>query len=56
MLATVRAQLSRTVEQETVTLSPALGRILAADLMAVVDLPPHDSSAEDGFAVRAADF
>ncbi|HEX8695175.1 MAG TPA: gephyrin-like molybdotransferase Glp [Longimicrobium sp.] len=32
-----------------------LGRVLAEDVAAPVDLPPWDNSAMDGFAVRAAD-
>ena len=34
---------------------PPPGRVLAEDARAVVDLPPFDSSAMDGYAVRAAD-
>ena len=33
----------------------ALGRVLAADVQARATLPPHDNSAMDGYAVRAAD-
>lgn len=40
---------------ETVTLAAALGRILAADLSAPIDVPPFDRSGVDGFAVRATD-
>jgi putative molybdopterin biosynthesis protein len=40
---------------ETVALTAALGRILAADLSAPIDVPPFDRSGVDGFAVRAAD-
>jgi putative molybdopterin biosynthesis protein len=40
---------------ETVALSAALSRVLAADLIAPVDAPPFDRSNVDGFAVRAAD-
>jgi len=40
---------------ETVPLSAALGRVLAADVVAAVDAPPFDRSNVDGFAVRAAD-
>ena len=41
---------------ETVGLSDALGRILAEDVTARVSQPPHDVSAMDGYAVRAADL
>src|SRR5207237_488239 len=35
--------------------APAPGRVLAEEVRARIDLPPFDSSAMDGFAVRAAD-
>lgn len=38
-------------EVETVPLGVATGRVLAADLVAPVDLPPFDNSAVDGYAV-----
>src|SRR5262245_7324431 len=40
---------------EIVSLESALGRVLAEDAVATVDLPPFDSSAMDGFALRSAD-
>ena len=40
---------------ETVALNDALGRVLAADVVAPIDVPPFDRSGVDGFAVRAAD-
>jgi molybdopterin molybdotransferase len=40
---------------ERVTPAEALGRVLAADVVAGVDLPPWDNSAMDGYAVRAED-
>lgn len=40
---------------ETVALAEAFGRVLAADLVAASRLPPHPSSAVDGYAVRASD-
>jgi molybdopterin molybdotransferase/putative molybdopterin biosynthesis protein len=40
---------------ETVPLSAALTRVLAADVVAAVDAPPFDRSNVDGFALRAAD-
>ena len=39
----------------TIPLSQALGRFLADDIPARLTLPPHDVSAMDGYAVRAAD-
>jgi molybdopterin molybdotransferase len=40
---------------EHVVVGDASGRVLAADAVARVDLPPFRSSAMDGYAVRAAD-
>jgi molybdopterin molybdotransferase len=40
---------------ETVPIADAGGRVLAEPGRAAVDLPPFDSSAMDGFALRAAD-
>ena len=40
---------------EDVPVASAVGRVLGEDARAVVDLPPFDSSAMDGYAVRAAD-
>lgn len=41
---------------ETVPLDEALGRILAQDIVADIDLPPFDRARMDGFAVRSADL
>ena len=43
------------LEAERAELAEAAGRVAAADAAAVVDLPPFDRSAMDGYAVRAAD-
>jgi len=40
---------------ETVSLGEALGRVLAHDVAAPIDVPPFDRSNVDGFALRAAD-
>ncbi len=40
---------------ETVAIGEARGRVLSEPGRAAVDLPPFDSSAMDGFALRAAD-
>jgi len=42
--------------RETVGLAGALGRVLADDVVAGVDVPAFDRSSVDGFAVRAADL
>ncbi|HTW50777.1 MAG TPA: gephyrin-like molybdotransferase Glp [Stellaceae bacterium] len=44
------------VGEETVPLSEATGRILAHDLVAEMDLPPHANSAVDGYAISHADL
>ena len=41
---------------ETVPLAEAKGRVLAAPVIAMVDSPPADVSAMDGYAVRDADL
>src|SRR5918992_5331099 len=43
------------VGTERVSLGAVLGRVLAEDVAAPIDVPPFDRSAVDGFAVRAAD-
>jgi molybdopterin molybdotransferase len=43
------------LEPEAVPLGDAFGRVAADDVTATVDLPPFDSSAMDGFAVRSPD-
>src|SRR5205807_1221106 len=40
---------------ETIALGDALGRVLAADVVAPIDVPPFDRSGVDGFALRAVD-
>ena len=40
---------------ERLDLLSSLGRILAEDVSAPFDVPPHDNSAMDGYAVRAQD-
>src|SRR5580658_1911532 len=41
---------------ETVPLRQALGRVLADDVVAPVNVPPFDNSAVDGYAVRGDDL
>jgi molybdopterin molybdotransferase len=43
------------LERETVDLLQARGRVLAEDVIAKLTQPPFNSSAMDGYAVRAAD-
>jgi len=40
---------------ETVPLSAALGRVLAQDVTALIDVPPFDRANVDGFALRSSD-
>ena len=40
---------------ETVALAAALGRVLACDVTAPIDVPPFDRANVDGFALRSAD-
>ncbi|ACS90021.1 MULTISPECIES: gephyrin-like molybdotransferase Glp [Thermococcus] len=42
-------------EIEELPLDDALGRVLAEDVISLIDLPPFDRSAVDGYAVRAED-
>ncbi|NDP48787.1 MAG: molybdopterin molybdotransferase MoeA [Sulfuriferula multivorans] len=42
-------------ESETVAISAALGRVLAAPQISSITVPPLDNSAMDGYAVRLAD-
>jgi molybdopterin molybdotransferase len=46
---------ARSCGAEACELIEALGRVLASDVHAPVDVPPWHNSAMDGFAVRAAD-
>src|SRR5260370_29742956 len=43
------------LDSEEISLSDALGRVLARDVLAPVDVPSFDRSNVDGFAVRAED-
>lgn len=49
------AQQHRIDAVETVPTFDALGRVLAADVVSAVDVPPADNSSMDGYALRAAD-
>jgi molybdopterin molybdotransferase len=44
-----------TLEPERVPVLEALDRVLAEDVYADIDIPPHSNSAMDGYAVRAGD-
>ena len=46
----------RAILREARVLADALGRALADDIVAPIDVPPFDRSNVDGFAVRSADL
>ncbi|HEU4595668.1 MAG TPA: gephyrin-like molybdotransferase Glp [Pyrinomonadaceae bacterium] len=46
---------TRALPLERVALGEALGRVLAADVLADTDLPPFDRAQMDGYALRSAD-
>jgi len=50
-LALLDARVAQVTEAETLALHDALGRILAEDLVAPTDVPPHPNSAVDGYAL-----
>jgi molybdopterin molybdotransferase len=54
--AAIRACLAPVAETETVKTREALGRVLAQDVVPSINVPAHDNSAMDGYAVRAADL
>ena len=43
------------IRAESVSTFEALGRVLAADVRSLIDVPPADNSAMDGYALRVAD-
>lgn len=53
-LELILAEIQR-CSSETVRIQDAVGRILADDVMANINLPPFPASAMDGFALRSAD-
>jgi molybdopterin molybdotransferase len=50
-LALLEERTELVVEQARTTLPNAVGRILAEDIVAASNVPPHDNSAVDGYAV-----
>ncbi|MDX1736802.1 MAG: molybdopterin molybdotransferase MoeA [Alphaproteobacteria bacterium] len=55
-LSLLRARLSVVVSSQTVPLYKCRGRILAKDIFATHNVPPHANSAVDGYAVRFNDL
>jgi molybdopterin molybdotransferase len=54
--AAIRACLEPVRETERVPVREALGRVLAEDIVPAIDVPGHDNTAMDGYALRAADL
>ncbi|HYN13243.1 MAG TPA: gephyrin-like molybdotransferase Glp [Burkholderiales bacterium] len=52
----VRACLSPLTDTEVVKVRDALGRVLAQEIVPGIDVPSHDNSAMDGYAVRFSDL
>jgi molybdopterin molybdotransferase len=55
-LARIEERVAAVVETETVPLQDAHGRVLARDLVAAMNLPPHANSAVDGYAFAHSDL
>ena len=55
-LEQIERRLEPVVEAENVPLLAAAGRVLAQDVVAGMDLPPHANSAVDGYAVAHSDL
>ncbi|MEY8877022.1 MAG: gephyrin-like molybdotransferase Glp [Leptothrix sp. (in: b-proteobacteria)] len=54
--AAIGAALTPILASERVALLQALGRVLADDVVSPIDVPAHDNSAMDGYALRGADL
>ena len=52
----IRAFLTPIVTTESVPVRTALGRVLAQDIVSPINVPGHDNSGMDGYAVRHADL
>lgn len=55
-LARIEAALTPLNHVESVAVRGALGRVLAADVKAPFDVPPHRNSARDGYAISDVDL
>ncbi len=54
--AAIRACLDPVTAMERLPVREALGRVLAEDIVPAIDVPGHDNTAMDGYAVRFADL
>ncbi|MEO5333370.1 MAG: molybdopterin molybdotransferase MoeA, partial [Magnetococcus sp. YQC-5] len=52
----VLAEIRPVQESVTLLVESALGRVLSKPIMATIDVPNHDNSAMDGYAVRSVDL
>jgi molybdopterin molybdotransferase len=52
----IRSLVTPVTANERVAVRAALGRVLGADVVSAMNVPAHDNSAMDGFAVRGADL
>jgi molybdopterin molybdotransferase len=52
----IRRFVPRVGAVEKLAIRSALGRVLAADVVSGIDVPSHDNSAMDGYALRGADL
>ena len=55
-LEAIRACLSPIKETERLPIREALGRVLAEEIVPAINVPAHDNSAMDGYAVRFSDL
>jgi molybdopterin molybdotransferase len=55
-LEAIRACLSPITASENIEIRQALGRVLAQDMVPAINVPAHDNSAMDGYAVRFSDL
>ena len=54
--AAIAAALRPITDTQTLALEHALGRVLAADVISPIDVPAHDNSAMDGYALSGSDL
>ena len=54
--AAIRACLTPVTEAQTVVIRDSLGRVLAQEIVPQINVPGHDNSAMDGWAVRGEDL
>jgi molybdopterin molybdotransferase len=52
----IRSCLTPVTQSESIPIRDALGRVLAQDIVPAINVPAHDNSAMDGYAVRFSDL